>query len=41
MNEPHDGIFNIPGPDLRLPCHIIYPSNDPALSHEKVWTSLL
>ena len=22
MNEPHDGIVNIPGPDLRLACHI-------------------
>ena len=29
MNEPHDGIVNIPGSDLRLACHIIYPSNDP------------
>ena len=29
INEPHDGIVNIPGPDLRLACHIIYPSNDP------------
>ena len=44
MNEPHDGIVNIPGPDLRLACHIIYISikwSKQMLSHEKVWTSLL
>ena len=43
MNEPHDGIVNIPGPDLRLPCHIIISIkwSKQSLSHEKVWTSLL
>ena len=38
MNEPHDGIVNIPGSDLRLACHI---RSKQSLSHEKVWTSLL
>ena len=42
MNEPHDGIVNIPGPDLRLACHIISIKwSKQSLSHEKVWTSLL